>query len=47
MIIGINGKIGSGKDTVAEVIQYLLFCNNKHEVGLNNSFEEFRKINYF
>lgn len=44
MIIGISGKIGSGKDTIAEIIQYLLFCNNKHEVGLDNSFEEFRKI---
>lgn len=44
MIIGISGKIGSGKDTVAEIIQYLLFRANKHEVGLDNSFEEFREI---
>lgn len=43
-IIGISGKINSGKDTVAEIIQYLLFRTNKHEVGLDNSFEEFRKV---
>ena len=44
MIIGISGKINSGKDTVGEIIHYLLFRANKHEIGLDNSFEEFRKI---
>ena len=28
MIIGINGKIGSGKDTVGKIIQYLIATNN-------------------
>ena len=25
MIIGINGRIGSGKDTVGRIIQYLIY----------------------
>ena len=29
MIIGINGKIGSGKDTIAEIINKLLITNSK------------------
>lgn len=29
MIIGINGYIGSGKDTVTKMIQYLDLCNKK------------------
>jgi len=33
-IIGINGKIGSGKDTVGLIIQYLVSCkNDKPAVG--------------
>lgn len=28
MIIGINGKIGAGKDTVGKIIQYLVATNN-------------------
>ena len=31
MIIGINGKIGSGKDTVGSIIQYLTLCK-KHNI---------------
>lgn len=30
MIIGINGKIGSGKDTVGSIIQYLVYENKKY-----------------
>jgi hypothetical protein len=35
MIIGINGKMGSGKDTVGKIIQYLL-CNNVEGVTLED-----------
>lgn len=35
MIIGINGKIGSGKDTVGKIIQYLL-CNNTGGIELED-----------
>lgn len=35
MIIGINGKIGSGKDTVGKIIQYLL-CDNVGGVELED-----------
>lgn len=28
MIIGISGKIGSGKDTIGKIIQYLVYCNH-------------------
>lgn len=38
MIIGISGKIGSGKDTVGRIIQYLMI--NK-QADLNWSFKEF------
>jgi hypothetical protein len=35
-LIGISGKMGSGKDTVAELIQYLDFCNRwKSRVDLS------------
>jgi len=27
MIIGINGRIGSGKDTIGKIIQYLSYCD--------------------
>jgi hypothetical protein len=33
MIIGINGYAGSGKDTIAAIIQYLL-CENKEQLNL-------------
>ena len=35
MIIGINGKMGSGKDTVGKIIQYLL-CNNVGGITLED-----------
>jgi hypothetical protein len=36
MIIGISGKIGSGKDTVGKIIQYLCRPSNITSVTLNN-----------
>jgi hypothetical protein len=39
MIIGINGKIGSGKDTVGSIIQYLTFCKHYNRTDL--SYEDF------
>jgi hypothetical protein len=46
MIIGINGKIGSGKDTVGKIIQYLDWYKAANTQGLstNMSFEEWLKI---
>lgn len=35
-IIGINGKIGSGKDTVAKMIQYLAVDNKFHNISETN-----------
>jgi hypothetical protein len=35
MIIGINGKIGSGKDTVGKIIQYLQ-CHNTGEITIQD-----------
>jgi len=35
MIIGINGKIGSGKDTVGKMIQYLQ-CHNTGEISIQD-----------
>ena len=36
MIIAISGKIGSGKDTVGKIIQYLMYCNNtKYHMNFN------------
>ena len=35
MLIGISGKLGSGKDTVGKIIQYLTHCKND-----NTSYEE-------
>lgn len=44
MIIGISGKIGSGKDTVGQIIQYLLV---KQRVGNNLcSFNKFKLNNF-
>ncbi len=40
MIIGISGRIGSGKDTVGVIIQYLTTQFNE---GTNPSYEEFLK----
>ena len=41
MIIGVSGKIGSGKDTVGNVIQYLTTINNDRSAGDNWSFDNF------
>ena len=41
MIIGISGRIGSGKDTVGKIIQYL--TSNYYKSG--KSFAEFNEIN--
>lgn len=42
MVIGISGKIGSGKDTVGDIIQFLV-CQNKNTLlDYQNNFEEFR-----
>jgi hypothetical protein len=45
-ILGINGKIGSGKDTVGQIIQYLDWYKAANSQGLstNMSFEEWLKI---
>ncbi len=41
MIIGISGKIGSGKDIVGKIIQYLIYCNdNKSEDEFNYTVKE-------
>jgi hypothetical protein len=34
MIIGISGRIGSGKDTVGQIIQYLLYVEDRTKVGV-------------
>ena len=39
MIIGVNGKIGSGKDTVGSIIQYLDLCKKADKTDL--SYKEF------
>lgn len=43
MVIGISGKIGSGKDTVGDIIQYLV-CNEKQTIApyQKDSFDSFR-----
>ena len=40
MILGINGRIGSGKDTVGKIIQYLIANNNLPKIMQYNSLEE-------
>ena len=32
MIIAVSGKMGSGKDTAAEMLSYLLFCTDESTV---------------
>jgi hypothetical protein len=39
MIIGINGKMGSGKDTAGSIIQYLTLCKEHNIIDL--SYDEF------
>lgn len=41
MIISISGKIGSGKDTVGRIIQYLTWCKNTNTH--NMSYDEWNK----
>lgn len=43
MLIGISGKIGSGKDTVGKIIQYLTVIN-KFEEFKNNTFKDFLEL---
>jgi ABC-type oligopeptide transport system ATPase subunit len=40
MLIGISGKIGSGKDTVGKIIQYLLIPNKGEYIGFETFNEE-------
>ena len=40
MVIGINGKIGSGKDTIGKIIQYLVANENLPKDMQYQSFEE-------
>lgn len=49
MIIGISGKLGSGKDTVGEIIQYLtgVDANGKFSKGLNWSYSSNFEIKKF
>jgi hypothetical protein len=43
-IIAINGRIGSGKDTVGKIIQYLVFC--KHFGFKDDAFDPYPKSTY-
>ena len=43
MIIGINGKIGSGKDTVGRIIQYLTSESGNSNSSRHRTYEEFLK----
>lgn len=48
MIISISGKINSGKDTVATIIQYLVWkdrIERKEITSIHNTFEDFLNIN--
>ena len=38
MLIGISGKIGSGKDTVGSIIQYLIDCNETPDMNVDFKF---------
>ena len=42
MIIGISGKIGSGKDTVGKIIQYLTHCKDD-----DTTFEEWNTLKHY
>lgn len=43
MIIGVSGKIGSGKDTVGSIIQYLYYEHSDINIDNKLSYEEFVK----
>ncbi len=49
MVIGISGRLGSGKDTVGEIIQYLtgVDANGKFSKGLNWSYSSNFEIKKF
>lgn len=34
-VVAISGKIGSGKDTVGRIIQYLTWCKNTHTIDMS------------
>jgi len=42
MIIGISGKIGSGKDTIGKIIQYLIHCKND-----DTSYDEWENLLHY
>lgn len=46
MILGISGKIGSGKDTVGQIIQYLT-AQNEHKGGIELSFRGFKDYAFY
>lgn len=43
MIIGINGEIGSGKDLVGNIIQYIYYLHSDLDIDRKLSYETFRK----
>lgn len=45
MIIGVSGKINSGKDTVGSIIQYLYYEHSDINIDNKLSYEEFVKTN--
>ena len=45
MIIGVSGKINSGKDTVGSIIQYLYYEHSYIDIDNKLSYEEFVKTN--
>lgn len=46
MIIGISGKIGSGKDTVGQIIQYLT-AQKEHKGAIDLSFRDFKDYAFY
>lgn len=45
MIIGVSGKINSGKDTIGSIIQYLYYEHSDINIDNKLSYEEFVKTN--
>ena len=43
MVIGVSGKIGSGKDTIGKIIQYLTSESSKKDTSKYRDFEAFLK----
>ena len=46
MIIGISGKIGSGKDTIGQIIQYLT-AQKEHKGAIDLSFRDFKDYAFY